>query len=55
MTEKFRKREKSTERNARRNYLKQTEINTINQRITTIQQNYENNLKEVTEHQDDVK
>ena len=37
------------------NCLKQTEINTINQRLITIQQNYENKLKDVTKLQDDVK
>ena len=30
------------------NCLKQTEINTINQKLITIQQNYENKLKDVT-------
>ena len=44
------------ERMQEENYLKQIEINTINQkRLTTIQQNYENNLKEFTKLQDDVK
>ena len=37
------------------NCLKQTEINTINQKLITIQQNYENKLKDVTKLQDDVK
>ena len=44
------------ERMQEENYLKQIEINTINQKLlTTIQQNYENNLKEFTKLQDDVK
>ena len=37
------------------NCLKQTEINAINQKLITIQQNYENKLKDVTKLQDDVK
>ena len=37
------------------NCLKQTEINIINQKLITIQQNYENKLKDVTKLQDDVK
>ena len=35
--------------------LKQTEINTINQKLNTIQQNYENKLKHVTKRQDNIK
>ena len=37
------------------NCSKETEINTINQKLITIQKNYENRLKEVTKLQDDVK
>ena len=37
------------------NCLKQTEINTINQKLNTIQQNYENKLKDVTKLLDDIK
>ena len=37
------------------NYFKQMEINTINEKLITIQQNYENNLKEVTKPQDNAK
>ena len=38
------------------NYLKKkTQINTINQKLLTIKQNYENNLKEVIKPPDDVK
>ena len=37
------------------NFLKQTEINTINQKLIKIQQNYENKRKDVTKLQDDVK
>ena len=37
------------------NCLKQTEMNAINQKLITIQQNYENKLKDVTKLQDDVK
>ena len=36
------------------NCAKRTEINTINQEQITIQKNQENELKEVTKHQDDV-
>ena len=42
-------------KNTRRKLIKQTQINTINEKLTTIQQNYENNLQEVTKLQDDVK
>ena len=37
------------------NYLRHTETNTINQKLIAIRKNYENNLKEVTKHRDDVK
>ena len=37
------------------NCLKQTEINTINQKLNTIQHIYENRLKDVTKLQDDIK
>ena len=37
------------------NCLKKTEVNTVNQKLITIQQNHENKLKDVTKHQFDVK
>ena len=37
------------------NCLKQTEINTINQKLITMQQNHEIKLKKVTKLQDDLK
>ena len=37
------------------NCLKQIEINKINQKLNTIQQNYENKLKGGTKLQDDIK
>ena len=49
------KRKKLVERVHQENYLKQTEINIINQKLITIRQNYGNNLKEDTKLQDDVK
>ena len=50
------KEKKTSGKNARRKlYLKQTEINTIIQKLITIQQSYENNLKEVKKPPDDVK
>ena len=49
------KEKKLVERLQEENCLKQTEINTINQKLITIQQNYKNKLKDVTKLQDDVK
>ena len=46
--DKFRKREKASGKNARRKLFKQIEINTINQKLLTIQQKYENNQRKVT-------
>ena len=55
ITGKFRKREKTSGKNARRKLFKQTEINTINHKLLTIQQKYENNQKKVTKVQHGVK
>ena len=49
------KEKKLVERMKEENCLKQTEINTINQKINTIQQNYENKLKDATKLQNDIK
>ena len=49
------KRKKLLEGMQEENYFKQMEINTINEKLITIQQNYENNLKEVTKPQDNAK
>ena len=49
------KEKKLVERMQEENCLKQTEINTINQKINTIQQNYENKLKDATKLQNDIK
>ena len=49
------KKKKLVERMHEENCSKETEINTINQKLITIQKNYENRLKEVTKLQDDVK
>ena len=48
-------RKKLVERMQEGNCLKQTEINTINQKLTTMQQNHEIKLKKVTKLQDDLK
>ena len=48
-------RKKLVERMQEGNCLKQTEINAINQKLTTMQQNHEIKLKKVTKLQDDLK
>ena len=42
-------------KNKRRKLIKQAQTNTINEKLTAIQQNYENKLQEVTKLHDDVK
>ena len=51
----LKKEKKLVERLQEENCLKQTEINTINQKLITIQKHYKNKLKDVTKLQDDVK
>ena len=46
---------KLVERMEEENCLKQSEINTINQKVNRIQQNYENKLKDVNKLRDDTK
>ena len=48
------KEKKLVERMQEGNCLKQTEINTINQKLITMQQNHEIKLKKVTKLQDDL-
>ena len=49
------KEKKLVQRMQEENCLKQTKINTINQKLITIHRNYENRLKDVKKLQDDIK
>ena len=49
------KEKKLVERMQEENCLKKTEINITNQKLNTIQQNYENKLKDATKLPDDIK